>query len=51
MTVHGVHKLRVNQLWNRVMITDHHGMIEKKTVESNIKVQSQQQLQQLVYLL
>ena len=34
------------------MITDHHGMIEKKTVESDI-VQSQQQLlqQQLVYLL
>ena len=37
------------------MITDHHGRIEKKTVESDI-VQSQQQQQlllqqQLVYLL
>ena len=36
------------------MITDHHGMIEKKTVESEIIQSQQQQLllqQQLVYLL
>ena len=29
MTVHGVHEELVNDLWNRAMITDHHGMIEK----------------------
>ena len=53
MTVHIVQEVRVNDLWRGVMITDHHGRIEKKTVESDI-VQSQQQhqlQQQLVYLL
>ena len=56
MTVHFVHKVLVDDLWNRVMITDHHGRIEKN-VESDI-VQSQQQQQQqlllqqqLIYLL
>ena len=46
MTVHSVHEVPVNHLWNGAMITDHHGMIEKKKpVESDI-VQSQQQQQQ-----
>ena len=35
MTVHGVHLVWVNDLWNGAMITDHHCMIEKKTVESD----------------
>ena len=54
LTVHGVHYERVNDLLNGAMITDHHGMIEKKKpVESDIvQSQKQQQLlqQQLVYL-
>ena len=56
MTVQIVHQVRVNNLWNGAMITDHHGRIEKKNVGSDI-VQSQQQQQkqplqqQLVYLL
>ena len=41
MTVQGVHQILVNDLWNRAMITDHHCMIEKKTVERDM-VQSQQ---------
>ena len=36
MTVHIVYKVRVNNLWNGAMITDHHGRIEEKTVESDI---------------
>ena len=58
MTVHGVHLVLVNDLWNGALITDHHcRIVEKTTVESEI-VQSQQQQQQqqllqqqLVYLL
>ena len=53
MTVHIVQEVRVNDLWRGAMITDHHGRIEIKTVESDI-VQSQQQQQlqqQLVNLL
>ena len=32
MTVHSVHEVPVNHLWNGAMITDHHGMIEKKNL-------------------
>ena len=56
VTVHSVHSVLVNDSRNGAMITDHHGRIEKKTIESEI-VQSQQQQQllllqqQLLYLL
>ena len=33
MTVHIVHLVRVNDLWNGAMITDYHGRIEKKLLE------------------
>ena len=32
MTEQIVHPVRVNNLWNGAMITDHHGRIEKKKI-------------------
>ena len=34
MAVHGVRKVTVNDLWNEAMITDHHGMLEKKLLKA-----------------
>ena len=41
MTVYSVHYVRVNNLWNGAMITDHHGIIEnRKKKKKRLKVTS-----------